>query len=269
MPTGLGPGLSCVTWWWVFSFSSAGGATSFPSSRGFSSRSEAFDLGEAVPVGISSPLHCGPLTVVSRKTDQGQNLVNRYPSTHTGFEETPDTRVSLEWLFVPSPVGSSWRTGSACKTSCQVEYDTHAHGSSSSASRTWPEAARSATGLSQGAGGRANFLVAPPHCAGTGSAQHRAGKPAPVDRHTAPWRALPPRRLPPGPCSAPEQQSGPWRWLCWAGRSAGSRHGALRPAHVPGLSAGPGEGPASLITNGCVGRVAIRPAALLRPSGSS
>lgn len=64
MPTGLGPGLSCVTWWWVFSFTSAGGATSFPSSRGFSSHSEAFDLGEAAPVGISSPLHCGPLTVV-------------------------------------------------------------------------------------------------------------------------------------------------------------------------------------------------------------
>ena len=113
VPTGLGPGLSCVTWWWVFSFTSAGGATSFPSSRGFSSHSEAFDLGEAVPVGISSPLHCGPLTAVSRKTDQGQNLVNRYPSTHTGFEETPNTRVALEWLFVPSPVGSSWRTGSA------------------------------------------------------------------------------------------------------------------------------------------------------------
>ena len=92
---------------------SASGATSFPSSRGFSGRSEAFDLGEALPVGISSPHHCGPLTVVSRMTDQGQNLVNRYPSTHTGFEETPDARVSREWLSVPSPVGSSWRTGSA------------------------------------------------------------------------------------------------------------------------------------------------------------
>ena len=40
-----------------------------------------------------------------------------------------------------------------CKTSCQVEYNAHSQGSSSSASRTWPEAARSALGLSQGAGG--------------------------------------------------------------------------------------------------------------------
>lgn len=60
VPAGLGQGLSCVTWLWGFSFASAGGTTSLPSSSCFSrssstdSSSGAFGLGD-------SPAHRYPL----------------------------------------------------------------------------------------------------------------------------------------------------------------------------------------------------------------
>ena len=123
-----------------------------------------------------------------------------------------------------------------CKTSCQVEYNAHSQGSSSSASRTWPEAARSALGLSQGAGahgavpggrGPGAFLMALPRCAGTGSAQHLASKPAPADRHTASWGALPPLASPQGPAASPSSGAVP------GGGSAGPA--GLRAA-IPGPS---------------------------------
>ena len=104
------------------------------------------------------------------------------------------------------------------KTSCQVEYHTHAHGISSSASRTWPEAACSATGPSREAGGPRGcprgrrlgaLLTAPPRHADTGSAPHLAGKPAPADGHTASCRGAAPPTPPPGPCGISEQQNCP------------------------------------------------------------
>lgn len=104
------------------------------------------------------------------------------------------------------------------KTSCQVEYHTHAHGISSSASRTWPQAARSATGPSREAGhpqgcptGRrpGTLLTAPPRHADTGSAPHVAGKPAPGDRHTASCGGAAPPPLPLGPAVSPSSGAVP------------------------------------------------------------